>query len=480
MPEVFSNLQSFESWFDFSELKDKDGYEQIFTEERKQTLVSSLHAILKPFLLRRVKADVEKLLPKKREYVLFAPLTDLQRDLYQSILEGSSRAFLEDKMVDSLTSGTATPTSSSGRSLKRKILTGLETPNKSARTSRDSTPASSIRGTRSARRRNYTELTDTQFFAKMDDSSENTPSDGSDIDEEERTIQATLSLAKKQIATKKLQNPVMQLRLCCDHPYNFFNPYLNPDLTVSEPDESIVTSSGKMLILDTLLAELFKDGHKVLIFSQFKTQLDILEDYASMRGWICCRIDGSIPQSERAAAIDRFNKPAKKQDAANLFLLSTRAGGQGINLVAADTVILFDSDWNPQQDLQAQDRAHRIGQTRNVLVYRFATRGTVEQGLLEKAEGKRRLEKLVIRKGGVKDVAANQDTMDELQKLLKRSDGEKWEIEDGKVISARDLAILTDRSDEAYERAVRGLDAGTAFQSVAAPGAGLLEKLSAS
>jgi ATP-dependent DNA helicase len=253
---------------------------------------------------------------------------------------------------------------------------------------------------------------------------------------------------------------MMQLRLCCDSPHNFFNPFLRADLTESEPDETLVNSSGKMLLLDTLLPALFHDGHKVLIFSQFKTQLDLLQSYATMRGWPTCRIDGSIPQVERARQIKQFNSTEGSR--MDLFLLSTRAGGQGINLAAADTVVLFDSDWNPQQDLQAQDRAHRIGQTRNVIVYRLATRGTVEQTLLEQAEGKRRLEKLVIRKGGLK----GKDELDELRGLLQKADGEAFHVDDKAVLSERDLAILTDRSDEAYERAEKGLDAGDAFKAV--------------
>lgn len=492
MPQIFDKLEAFESWFDFSALKDKDGYEQLLSEKRQKKLVASLHAILKPFLLRRVKADVEKLMPRKREYVLFAPLTSMQRELYQAILDGNSRTFLEEKAVEHLESGAATPRSTGSRSsLKRKALDNIRssTPNKSAKTSREATPASTGtgRGTRS-KRKNYEEVSDTKYFQKLEHFDDDSDDDGTNESEDdvEQTRASTLALAKRQIASKKLQNPVMQLRLCCDSPYNFFNPFaLTAEATDADeetPDETLVTSSGKMMLLDSLLPQLFAGQHKVLIFSQFKTQLDLLETYATqLRGWNVCRIDGSVPQSERQAQIAAFNKPAseakknaKSDDVCNLFLLSTRAGGQGINLAAADTVILFDSDWNPQQDLQAQDRAHRIGQTRNVIVYRFATRGTVEQTLLEQAEGKRRLEKLVIRKGGLirgrKRQEKDDDELDELQKLLRRDDGEKFDVKEGEerqILSERELDILTDRSDEAYVRAEKGLDAsGAAFQAV--------------
>jgi ATP-dependent DNA helicase len=131
----------------------------------------------------------------------------------------------------------------------------------------------------------------------------------------------------------------MQLRLACNSPHNFYNPWsFDENVPV---DESIVTSSGKMLLLDRLLPELFSRGHKVLIFSQFKTQLDILHDYcAGLRGWNVCRIDGSVAQADRRTQISNFNEDPDSEF--NIFLLSTRAGGQGINLASADTVILFD------------------------------------------------------------------------------------------------------------------------------------------
>jgi ATP-dependent DNA helicase len=253
----------------------------------------------------------------------------------------------------------------------------------------------------------------------------------------------------------------MQLRLVCNSPFNFFNPFSSTDMPV---DDSIVTSSGKMLLLDRLLPELFSRGHKVLIFSQFKTQIDILQDYCTLRKWDVCRIDGGVDQASRRDQIASFNKdPTLK-----LFLLSTRAGGQGINLASADTVILFDSDWNPQQDLQAQDRAHRIGQTRPVVVYRLATKDTVEESLLLSADAKRRLEKLVIKKGGFRtmgqkmahDDGADDEGLDpDALKALMLKDGEVYQFSgasDREVLSDADLAVLCDRSDAAYERAAAG------------------------
>ncbi|KAH0539140.1 hypothetical protein FGG08_004312 [Glutinoglossum americanum] len=449
MPEIFDALESFESWFDFSALQEKDGHKQILNGERKSNLISSLHAILKPFLLRRTKAEVETSLPQKREYILYAPLSTTQKELYREILEGNSRNYLEQKVIDRITSsGASTPLSTK----KRKAASGISTPNKSNRSSRTSTPAGSIRGRKTTKRRNYKELGDDEFFQQLGES------DSEVVSEED---QEELERARTEIGNKKLQNPVMQLRLACNSPHNFYWPWENDET----PDSRIISESGKMLLLDRLVPALFARGHKILIFSQFKTQLDILEDWAILiRGWKVCRIDGQVKQEDRREQIKAFNTDSDYK----MFLLSTRAGGQGINLAAADTVVLFDSDWNPQQDLQAQDRAHRIGQTRPVIVYRLATKGTVEQTLLEKADGKRRLEKLVIQKGKFKSLASsNKDDIEELQRILMEDDFEKYDARGGaEILSDADLDVLMDRSDEAYERAEKGLDGGKDFKVV--------------
>ena len=493
LPTVFDKLSTFESWFDFSGLKDKSSFEQLLSEERQQYLVKSLHAVLKPFLLRRVKTDVESLMPKKREYVLYAPLTAMQRELYQAILDGTSRSYLEEKAVERLSIGLSsragTPLSicSTSGGLKRKALSSRATPNKSTKTSRAGTPAS-VASTRSRGRskKNYEEVSDDEYFDGLDkEESEEEEAELSSDAEDEKIRAATFEIAKRQLMQKKLGNPIMQLRLCCNSPYNFFNPFIKADTdgaetfaSETEPDETLVSTSGKMLLLDSLLPELISRGHKVLIFSQFTTTLDLIGHYLDLRSWNYARIDGSVAQTDRQDQILAFNKPSSSKEAADIFILSTRAGGQGINLAAADTVILFDSDWNPQQDLQAMDRAHRIGQTRNVIVYRFATRNTVEQKLLESAEAKRRLEKLVIRKGGVRNDRGGtrgndkEQEVEELQKLLRRSDGEKFDVEgteSGNVLRKEELEILLDRSDEAYERAEKGLDIGgegAVFQAV--------------
>jgi ATP-dependent DNA helicase len=499
LPEVFNDLGSFESWFDFSSVLDTKG-QQAVVQKRKRNLVSTIHAILKPFLLRRVKTDVETSLPKKREYILYAPLTCEQKELYREILAGSSRQYLEDKAVERID---ARNLKTLANTLKRKAGADSEasTPNKSTRTSRSSTPGSASGSTRKRRGRpTYVDITDREFNLKLQGlkSGFDEPQSASMSSDEEEEIERakTIKLAKKEISAKKLQNPLMQARLCCNSPHNFYWPFQPGE----PPDSTLITASGKLLLLDRLVPALFAKGHKILLFSQFKTTLDILQDWASeLRSYKCCRIDGSISQVDRQAQIKAFNSdPSFK-----LFLLSTRAGGQGINLTAADTVILFDSDWNPQQDLQAQDRAHRIGQTKPVIVYRLATKGTVEQTLLEKADSKRRLEKLVIQKGKFRSLTLETKTAedaDEIKKILAEDDWEKYDLEgegdeigntaDGvgerkvrEILSERDLAILTDRSEEAYVKAAKGIDTeGNVFKAVETKpeGDGLLESLEVS
>jgi len=195
----------------------------------------------------------------------------------------------------------------------------------------------------------------------------------------------------------RLLNILMQLRKCCNHPYLFDGaeqgpPYIN--------GPHIIENSGKMVILDKLLPKLKDQGSRVLIFSQMTRLLDLLEDYCWMKEYEYCRIDGSTDSNVRDDHIEAFNKPDSTKF---LFLLSTRAGGLGINLATADIVILYDSDWNPQCDLQAQDRAHRIGQTKPVKVFRFITDRTVEERIIERANQKLKLDALVIQQGRLQE-----------------------------------------------------------------------------
>ncbi|XP_035548007.1 ISWI chromatin-remodeling complex ATPase CHR17 isoform X2 [Juglans regia] len=265
LPEIFSSAETFDEWF------------QISGENDQQEVVQQLHKVLRPFLLRRLKSDVEKGLPPKKETILKVGMSQMQKHYYKALLQ---------KDLEVVNAG----------------------------------------GER-------------------------------------------------------------------DH---------------------LITNAGKMVLLDKLLPKLKERDSRVLIFSQMTRLLDILEDYLLFRGYQYCRIDGNTGGEDRDASIDAFNKPGSEKF---VFLLSTRAGGLGINLATADVVILYDSDWNPQVDLQAQDRAHRIGQKKEVQVFRFCTEYTIEEKVIERAYKKLALDALVIQQGRL----AEQKTVnkDELLQMVR-------------------------------------------------------------
>ena len=256
LPDVFRSSDQFDAWFE------KHSGEQ-------DHIVQQLHKVLAPFLLRRIKADVEKTLLPKKEINLYVGMSSMQRRWYQKILE--------------------------------------------------------------------------------------------------KDIEAVNGLVGKKEGKTRLLNLVMQLRKCANHPYLFDGAEPGPPYTT---DMHLIENSGKMVLLDKLLARFKAQGSRVLLFSQMSRVLDIMEDYCNFRGHQYCRIDGNTDHEDRIASIDEYNRPGSEKF---IFLLTTRAGGLGINLVTADIVILFDSDWNPQVDLQAMDRAHRIGQTKQVYVFRLIT-----------------------------------------------------------------------------------------------------------
>jgi len=186
----------------------------------------------------------------------------------------------------------------------------------------------------------------------------------------------------------------MQLRKACNHPYLFEGV---EDQNLPELGEHLINNSSKMRILDKLLAKLYEKS-QVLIFSQMTKTLDIIEDYCVYRGYSYCRIDGNTSLEDRELFIQEFTMKGSKHF---IFLLSTRAGGLGLNLMSADTVILYDSDWNPQVDLQAMDRVHRIGQTKPVLIYRLICENTIEERIVERQAMRLKLDSLVIQQGRV-------------------------------------------------------------------------------
>ncbi|KAJ1996076.1 putative ATPase [Coemansia sp. RSA 1358] len=421
LPDIFDDLDSFQEWFDFNDINEQEGRERIISQETQSSVVTKLHRILQPFLLRRLKVDVEKHLPPKREYLISCPMAPLQYEYYQAVRGPDLRSFLESKFID--TSPLEEDTTL--------------TPNTPSETKPDE---------------DGDELSDLEALPIK-----------------ARKPLESLDKLRTTVHVKRmnLQFRLMQQRKVCQHPYLFDFPVKNPCDPESEYliDEQLIRASGKLLVLDRLLPELFAQGHRVLIFSQFARVLDILECYAELRRWAFCRIDGSIAQSQRQEAICRFNTTDVP-----LFFLTTRSGGLGINLTAADTVVLFDSDWNPQQDLQAQDRVHRIGQQRPVIVYRLVIHGSCENAMIKRARAKRKLEKLVIHQSKFKGVKSNSSEAGDLDVAGILMDDDEEVVEKDQmvlkgvlemlapgemvpreaILTDEEVRLLTDRSPQAY------------------------------
>lgn len=259
----------------------------------------------------------------------------------------------------------------------------------------------------------------------------------------------------------KLLNIIVDLKKCCNHPFLFDSAREEYQATTGVSEDiisNLVVTSGKMVLLDKLLGRLKATGHRVLIFSQMVRVLDIISEYMDRKGYRHQRLDGSTPSQKRHQAMDRFNAPDSPDFA---FLLSTRAGGLGINLATADTVLLFDSDWNPQNDLQAMARAHRIGQKDSVNIYRFVTANSVEEDILARAKSKMVLDQIVIQKmdtSGRMVLGKNSDNSaaavgaklfnkDELAAILKFGAEDLFKDEEGST--GKDNTTMTDEDLDA-------------------------------
>ncbi|KAJ2995542.1 hypothetical protein HDV02_000659 [Globomyces sp. JEL0801] len=342
MPNIFNDLSAFEEWFQFAEMLTSENNK----DEVYSSMVSSLHQILKPFLLRRIKSDVMKDLPMKREYLLFAPMVEEQKDLYEAVLTKTNLPVVEKYYLRSIT---ATPTSS-----------------------------------------------------------HTTASDLSNEEMSKTVTEVKIPPHIKKLGQQGVQNRIMQLRKVCNHPYLFGigNDYRMVDIG-SKTLPEVVAWSGKMRVLDQLLDRLLKLGHKVLIFSQMTKVLDVigfwLEEYKKLSH---CRIDGMTCLADRQAE-------------------------------------------NPQVDLQAQDRVHRIGQTRPVIIYRLVTEQSAEQRILLCAKNKRQF------KGSGNYYRSNKTNSLDLSEILDEgqlstSMGGKLNTKSALIIPEESLLKITDRSPESY------------------------------
>ncbi|XP_056607331.1 transcription activator BRG1 isoform X3 [Triplophysa dalaica] len=357
LPTIFKSCSTFEQWFNAPFAM--TGEKVDLNEEETILIIRRLHKVLRPFLLRRLKKEVEAQLPEKVEYVIKSDMSALQRVLYRHM------------------------------QAKGVLLT-----------------------------------------------------DGSEKDK------------KGKGGTKTLMNTIMQLRKICNHPYMFqqieesFSEHLGFSGGIVQGLD-LYRASGKFEVLDRILPKLRASNHKVLLFCQMTSLMTIMEDYFAYRGFKYLRLDGTTKAEDRGMLLKTFNDPASQYF---IFLLSTRAGGLGLNLQSADTVIIFDSDWNPHQDLQAQDRAHRIGQQNEVRVLRLCTVNSVEEKILAAAKYKLNVDQKVIQAGMFDQKSSSHERRAFLQAILEHEeqDEEEDEVPDDETVNQ-----MIARSEEEFDQFMR-------------------------
>jgi ATP-dependent helicase STH1/SNF2 len=349
LPHIFNSSKTFDEWFNAPFANTGEKVE--LNEEETLLIIRRLHKVLRPFLLRRLKKDVESELPDKVEKIIKCPMSALQQRLYSMITQ-RNRLSLQNSQTD---------------------------PN-----------------------------------------------------------------TRKTVAIRRLNNTVMQLRKICNHPFVFeeVERQINPG---SINNENLFRSAGKFELLQRILPKFYKTGHRVLIFFQMTQIMTIFEDFLLMQGYKYLRLDGSTKAEDRSDLLKKFNQPDSPYF---IFMLSTRAGGLGLNLQTADTVIIFDSDWNPHQDLQAQDRAHRIGQTKEVRIFRLITVDSVEEYILERAQFKLNLDGKVIQAGKFDQKSTNEER-EAILRAIFEEEQEKNDVDE--VYSDDELNEIIARNDEELE-----------------------------
>ncbi|KAF9234947.1 SNF2 family N-terminal domain-containing protein [Melanogaster broomeanus] len=343
LPKIFNSVKSFDEWFNTPFANAGTGDKIELNEEEALLIIRRLHKVLRPFLLRRLKKDVESELPDKVEKVIKVRMSALQSQLY--------RQMKKFKM----------------------IADGKDTKGKSA-------------------------------------------------------------------GVKGLSNELMQLRKICQHPFLFesVEDRVNPSGLI---DDKLIRSSGKLEVLSRILPKFFATGHRVLIFFQMTKVMDIMEDFLKMMQWKYLRLDGGTKTEERAGHVQQFNA---KDSEYKVFILSTRAGGLGLNLQTADTVIM-----NPHADLQAQDRAHRIGQTKAVRILRFITEKSVEEAMYARARYKLDIDDKVIQAGRFDNKSTVEEQEEFLRSILEADQEE--ENEEAGDMNDEELNVMLARNDGEVE-----------------------------
>jgi len=355
LPSIFKACDTFEQWFNAPFATTGEKVE--LNEEETILIIRRLHKVLRPFLLRRLKKDVESQLPDKVEYIIKCEMSGLQRALYNHMQE-------------------------------KGIM-----------------------------------LTDAGSGGKQG----------------------------QKGGAKALMNTIMQLRKLCNHPFMFQHieeAYARhvgmPTDVIQGPD--LYRSSGKFELLDRIFPKLKRSGHRILLFCQMTQLMTILEDYLNWRAYKYLRLDGTTKSDDRGDMLKEFNKADSDYF---IFILSTRAGGLGLNLQTADTVVIFDSDWNPHQDLQAQDRAHRIGQKNEVRVLRLMTVNSVEERILAAARYKLNMDEKVIQAGMFNQRSTGSERQELLHSILRAEDED--DDEENEVPEDEEINNMIARSDEELE-----------------------------
>ncbi len=345
LPTIFKSVKSFDEWFNtpFANTGGQDKME--LTEEEQLLVIRRLHKVLQPFLLRRLKKDVEKDLPDKQERVIKCKFSALQSKLYLQLMTHNKIAVTDNK---------------GGK-------TGM----------------------------------------------------------------------------RGLSNMLMQLRKLCNHPFVFepVEDQMNPG---KGTNDMIWRAAGKFELLDRVLPKFKASGHRVLMFFQMTQIMNIMEDFLRLRGFKYLRLDGSTKSDDRSDLLKQFNALNSEYFC---FLLSTRAGGLGLNLQTADTVIIYDSDWNPHQDLQAQDRAHRIGQKNEVRILRLISSNSVEEKILERAQYKLDMDGKVIQAGKFDNKSTNEEREALLRTLLETAEAAD-QLNEQEEMDDDDLNDIMARSEE--------------------------------
>lgn len=255
-------------------------------------------------------------------------------------------------------------------------------------------------------------------------------------------IRAIFAKSKlKSTERGSLNNILMQLRKCLAHPFIYSDAVEDKQVDAETMQRNLVSASSKLVLLEQMLPKLKEKGHRVLVFSQFLSMLDVLEDFLNGLGFKFQRLDGTISSLEKQKRIDAFNEPESEYFA---FLLSTRAGGVGINLATADTVIILDPDFNPHQDIQALSRAHRIGQKKPVLCFQLMTKGTVEEKIMQIGRKKMSLDHALIETLDRRE----DDPGEDLESILKHGAEALFSDNDKEIIKYDSAAVdkLLDRS----------------------------------